>query len=144
MSMAMTMRRCCVGSSAIARRTSRASSAAAGDAESGAQMHVLSGSRMSVWGRRSRRRRPETWGERLGVGRVERLHAGLVVAVEWRDSVDAGGGGAEVVVGGVGEPHADLVEVNAHALSVDQRAGERLRDDQPERVARVAPLVGGE
>jgi hypothetical protein len=61
-------------------------------------------------------------GQGLGVGGVERLHAGLVVAVEWRDAVDPGRRGAEVVVGGVGEPHADLVEVDAVALAVDDLA----------------------
>ena len=59
-------------------------------------------------------------GSGVGVRRVERLHAGLVVAVERRHR--AVGAEAEVVVGRVGEPHADLVEVDADALAVDERA----------------------
>ena len=74
------------------------------------------------------------------MSRVEGLHARLVVAVERRDR--GRGTGADVVVGGVSEPHADLVEIDAHALAVDDRARERLVDDQVELVVRVAVLVG--
>src|SRR3954453_797096 len=84
-------------------------------------------------------------GQRLRVGGGERLHAGLFVAIERRHAMDAGGGGAEVVVRGIGEPHADLVELDALALTVGgQRARERLVDDGPELVFGVAVAVGGD
>src|SRR5204862_3131028 len=78
-------------------------------------------------------------GQRPRVGRVEGLHAGLVVAVERGDL--PGVADADVIVGRIGEPHADLVEVDAKALAVDHRARERLVDDEVERVVGVAVLV---
>src|SRR4051812_42252419 len=81
-------------------------------------------------------------GQSPGVGGVERLDAGLVVAVERRDG--AVGPEAEVVVGGIGEPHPDLVEVDAHALAVDGPARERLVDDEVKLVVRGFAPAGGE
>ncbi len=48
--------------------------------------------------------------------RVEHLHACFVVTVEGRRTTT---GQAELVVGRVGKPHTDTVEVDAHAVTVD-------------------------
>src|SRR5437762_1227013 len=76
------------------------------------------------------------------VRRVEGLHPSLVVAVERRHR--AVRSKAEVVASRVGEPGTDLIQIDAHPVSVDQRRRERLRHDQPEGVVGHAVVVGCE
>src|SRR3954451_6509788 len=84
---------------------------------------------------------PPTWLRQRGrVPRVEGLDAGLLVAVERRDDLRVVVQ-AEVVLGRVGEPGAELVEVDELTLAVDERRRERLLGDQLERVGGVAVLV---
>src|SRR5438874_4414712 len=73
---------------------------------------------------------------------VQHLYPGRVVPVERGDRPGTLPE-AEVVTGRVGEPHADVVEVDPLALAVDQRGGERLLDDQRELLVRPALPVGG-
>src|SRR5213078_829551 len=76
------------------------------------------------------------------VRRVEGLHPSLVIAVERRHR--AVRSKAEVVASRVGEPGTDLIQIDAHPVSVDQRRRERLRHDQPEGVVGHAVVVGCE
>src|SRR5438876_1386052 len=76
------------------------------------------------------------------VRRVEGLYPSLVVAVERRHRTARSK--ADVGARRIGEPGADLIQIDAHPLSVDQRRRERLRHDQPEGVLGHAVAVGCE
>src|SRR5881397_1306123 len=87
--------------------------------------------------------RPRSGGRQwICIRGVEGLYARLVVAIEgchravWPE--------AEVITGRVGEPGADLIQVDADPLTVDERGRECLRHDQPEGVVGEAQLVGRE
>ena len=80
-------------------------------------------------------------GERVGIGRVEGLHASHAIAVE-RCRRTAVGAEAKIVVRRVCKPYADSIQLLAHTCTVDDRRGEGLAHDQFEGAVPVSLRVG--
>ena len=85
-----------------------------------------------AWGLQALRAPPEgsySVQERAGAGCLAELNTCTPASLSPSNGVMPsmpGAAGAEVIVGGIGEPHADLVEVHADALAVDDHAREGL------------------